>query len=36
MVALGALERYRQLEPEDEDIEVLNKLLKAIQNAVEQ
>lgn len=32
--ALSALERYRQLEPEDEDIEVLNQLLKAIQNAV--
>jgi tetratricopeptide (TPR) repeat protein len=32
--ALGALERYRQLEPEDEDIEVLNQLLKAIQNAI--
>jgi len=32
--ALTALERYRQLEPEDEDIEVLNQLLKAIQNAI--
>jgi regulator of sirC expression with transglutaminase-like and TPR domain len=32
--ALAALERYRQLEPEDEDIEVLNQLLKAIQNAI--
>lgn len=32
--ALKALERYRELEPEDEDIEVLNQLLKAIQNAI--
>ena len=32
--ALSALQRYRELEPEDEDIEVLNQLLQAIQNAV--
>jgi tetratricopeptide (TPR) repeat protein len=31
--AISALERYKQLEPEDEDIEVLNQLLKAMQNA---
>jgi tetratricopeptide (TPR) repeat protein len=31
--ALAALQRYRELEPEDEDIEVLNQLLKAIQKS---
>jgi hypothetical protein len=29
-VAEAALEKYRQLEPEDEDLEVLNQLLKAM------
>ena len=31
--AFAVLDKYRQLEPEDEDIDVLNQLLKAMQNA---
>jgi tetratricopeptide (TPR) repeat protein len=34
VAASTALEKYRALEPEDEDIEVLNQLLKAMQNAI--
>lgn len=34
VAASTALEKYRALEPEDEDIEVLNQLLKVMQNAI--
>jgi regulator of sirC expression with transglutaminase-like and TPR domain len=30
--ASATLEKYRQLEPEDEDLEVLNQLLKAMKS----
>lgn len=36
VAASAALEKYRALEPEDEDIEMLNQLLKAMQNAIKQ
>ena len=31
--ASATLEKYRQLEPEDEDLEVLNQLLKAMKGS---
>jgi tetratricopeptide (TPR) repeat protein len=34
VAASTALEKYRALEPEDEDIEVLNQLLKVMQSAI--